>query len=99
MVAVQKIAYVADAAYNSENERKIIELAREADHLFIEAAFLEKDRAAAKRKYHLTAHQAGTLARKARVREMSIFHHSPRYADQGHLLRAEACRAFTGPPP
>lgn len=93
----QKIAYVADAAFSPENEKKIIELAIEADHLFIEAAFLEKDRGVAGRKHHLTAHQAGTLARKARVREMSIFHHSPRYSDREHLLQEEARLAFTRP--
>jgi ribonuclease Z len=90
----QKIAYVADALYSPENERNIITLAHKADHLFIEAAFLEKDRSIAKKKYHLTAHQAGTLAHKSHVREMTIFHHSPRYTDQGHLFQEEAKRAF-----
>ncbi|MEJ2158762.1 MAG: ribonuclease Z, partial [Desulfobacteraceae bacterium] len=91
----QKIAYVADAGYTPENEKKIIELALEADHLFIEAAFLEKDRSVAKEKHHLTAFQAGTLARSARVRDMSVFHHSPRYTDRGHLLQEEARHAFS----
>lgn len=94
ITAGQKIAYVADAIYSAENERKIVELAHKADHLFIEAAFLEKDRGIAKKKYHLTAHQAGTLANKARVREITIFHHSPRYSDQAHLLQKEAMQAF-----
>jgi len=90
----QKIAYVADAAFHPENAKRIVELAKGADHLFIEAAFLEKDRSVARQKHHLTAHQAGTLARKAGVKEMSIFHHSPRYTDQGHLLQEEARLAF-----
>ncbi len=90
----QKIAYVADSAYSPENQGKIIELAHGADHLFIEAAFLEKDRQVAQAKHHLTARQAGELARDAQVREMTIFHHSPRYLDQGHLLREEAMAAF-----
>jgi ribonuclease Z len=90
----QKIAYVADAAFTPENEKKIVELAREADHLFIEAAFLEKDRGVAREKHHLTAYQAGTLARNARVRQISVFHHSPRYMNQGNLLQEEARLAF-----
>ncbi len=90
----QKFAYVADAAFTPENAKKITELAWKADHLFIEAAFLEEDRSVARQKHHLTAHQAGTLARKAKVREMSIFHHSPRYTDRGHLLQKEARLAF-----
>lgn len=90
----KKISYVVDALYSSENEAKIIDLARDSDHLFIEAAFLDRDRHIARDKYHLTARQAGLLARKAGVRKMTVFHHSPRYTDQGHLLRAEALEAF-----
>ena len=90
----QKFAYVTDAVYCEENQRKIISLARGADHLFIEAAFLQADRATALEKYHLTAHQAGILAHKAKVRAMTVFHHSPRYLDRGHLLAQEARRAF-----
>ena len=39
----QKIAYVVDAAYHEENVGRIIALARGADQLFIEAAFLDAD--------------------------------------------------------
>lgn len=90
----QKIAYVADAAYNPANAEKIIALAQDADHLFIEAAFLHSEEAIAQAKFHLTAHQAGTLARKARAAQMTIFHHSPRYINQSDLLENEARRAF-----
>lgn len=90
----QKIAYIADALYSENNINKIINLANEADHLYIEAAFLDKDREIAKEKYHLTAYQAGTLARKSKVRALSIFHYSPRYMDQAHALKEEAMRAF-----
>ena len=65
-----------------------------ADQLFIEAAFLEKNGAIALDKYHLTAHQASTLAHKANVKALTIFHHSPRYSDHRHLLMQEAQRAF-----
>jgi ribonuclease Z len=92
----QKIAYVADALYSENNIHKIIDLAYGADHLYIEAAFLDKDHEIANEKNHLTAHQAGTLARKSKVRALSIFHHSPRYMDQAHVLREEAMRAFEG---
>jgi ribonuclease Z len=93
----QKIAYVADAVYSDANEKKIVSLAQDADHLFIEAAFLDAHQDIAKAKHHLTARQAGTLARKANVREMTIFHHSPRYREQEDLLRREAHEAFTCP--
>ncbi len=90
----QKIAYVADAGYHPDNAAKIVDLARDADHLFIEAAFLHRHREIARAKHHLTAHQAGIIARSARVRRMTTFHYSPRYSGEGHLLEEEARRAF-----
>jgi ribonuclease Z len=90
----QKVTYVADAGYSPENEEKIVQLANESDQLFIEAAFLEADHEIARLKHHLTAYQAGTIARKAAVREMTIFHHSPRYLGQADDLQTEAQRAF-----
>ncbi|MBT8339679.1 MAG: ribonuclease Z [Desulfatitalea sp.] len=93
----QKIAYVADAVYSADNAERIITLARQADHLFIEAAFLHNEQDVARAKYHLTAHQAGQLARRADVAQMTLFHFSPRHAGQAHLLEAEARRAFQYP--
>ena len=40
-------------------------LAQDVDHLFVEAAFLSQDVHLAEEKYHLTAWQAGSLARDA----------------------------------
>jgi ribonuclease Z len=90
----QKIAYVADAAYSPENVRKIVDLAYESDHLFIEAAFLHADREIAKAKYHLTARQAGRIARQAHAKRLTVFHFSPRYLDHGAALESEAREAF-----
>ncbi len=90
----QKIAYVTDAVFSPENMQKIIELTEDADHLFIEAAFLEADSDRAFEKYHLTARQAGFLAGRARVRQFTIFHFSPRYEGREHLLENEAKEAY-----
>jgi ribonuclease Z len=90
----QKITYIADVVYNNYNKEKIIEFAKDSDHLFIEAAFLENDRDIAEKKYHLTAHQAGKLAGKANVKQYTIFHFSPRYTGKEHLLIEEAQAAF-----
>ena len=92
----QKIAYVADAAYTPDNVQKIVALAFGADHLFIEATFLQADHDIARAKHHLTARQAGLIARQAGVRRMTIFHFSPRYLDRESLLEAEAREAFEG---
>jgi ribonuclease Z len=94
ITAGQKIAYIADAAYSPQNQEKIISLAKDADHLFIEAAFLEAHNDIAAEKHHLTARQAGTLAARAGAKQFTIFHFSPRYADQEHLLLQEAREAY-----
>ena len=73
---------------------KIVELAENADHLFIEAAFLEKDKDIAEKKCHLTAWQAGSIAGKAGVKLFTPFHFSPRYKGLEHLLEKEARTAY-----
>jgi len=90
----QKITYVTDVQASPENCRKIIELAGSSDHLFIETAFLQKDQAIAKRKYHLTAQEAGILGREAGVKHLHPFHFSPRYQGLGEELEREALEAF-----
>ena len=90
----QKITYIADVVYSDRNKEKIIGLAKNSDHLFIEAAFLENDRDIAEKKYHLTAHQAGKLAGKANIKQYTLFHFSPRYTGKEYLLIKEALTAF-----
>ena len=92
----QRLAYVTDAAPTDPNARAIVALARDADQLFIEAAFLHEDLALAQDRRHLTARLAGTLAREAGARSLHLHHHSPRYLDRRDDLRAEALAAFAG---
>jgi ribonuclease Z len=90
----QKIAYVVDARYDEENEAKIVALAHGADVFYCEAPYLDLDGEKARDRYHLTARQAGLMARKAQVRDLVVFHFSPRYTGQGELLEREAMEAF-----
>lgn len=90
----QKIAYIADIAPSEQNLKKVVDFVARADHLYIEAAFLESERDDAIRKRHLTAAQAGRIAARAGVKQLTPFHFSPRYTDQGHLLVQEAQLAF-----
>ena len=90
----QKITYIADVVYNVSESEKMSRFAANSDHLYIEAAFLEKDSDIAREKYHLTAWQAGTIAGSARVKQFTPFHFSPRYTGRAHLLEEEARAAY-----
>ena len=89
-------AYVVDTSFNDENTARIVELARNADRLFIETVFLDEDKKIAARKHHLTAQQAGRIAREAGAKQLVPFHFSPRYQEREDQLRQEAANAFLG---
>jgi len=91
-----KVVYVVDAAFHESNIARIVELARGADQLFIEAAFLEEDAQIAAARRHLTAAQAGTIARTAGVSRLVPFHFSGRYVGREDQLRQEAEAALRG---
>lgn len=90
----QKIAYITDVGFTTENIQKIQNIAQGADHLFIEAAFLQKDHIIAAKKYHLTARQAGYIAALNGVQRLTVFHFSPRYTDHFSDIGREAIEAF-----
>ena len=99
IVPGQKLAYITDATGHEPNARRMREIARNADILYIETTFLDRDRPLARAKHHLTARQAGEIARQAGVRRMVPMHFSPRYEGMADQLRAEAGAAFAGGSP
>ncbi len=92
----QKIVYVSDCRGTDANLKKIIGFARNADLLFCEAAFLDRDRGKAFERGHLTAKQAGFAAREAGAASLQVFHFSPRYEAVPELLHQEAQQEFKG---
>lgn len=90
----QKLCYIVDAVGSEENIRKIIELAKGSDVLYIETYFLDKDKDRAKERYHLTAKEAGRIAREAGVGRLEALHFSPRYMDEPDTLVKEAQEEF-----
>ncbi|RNC65105.1 MAG: ribonuclease Z [Desulfuromonadales bacterium] len=92
----QKIVYVTDVGLNDANAVRIRELAREADWLFIETTFLDEEAERARERSHLTARQAGELAREAGVARVMPFHFSPKYRGMEEELRREMEEAFRG---
>jgi len=96
ITAGQKIAYIVDTRFIPENLAVLLPLVHNADLLYCESPFLDEDREQAAMRYHLTAAEAGKIARLGRVRQLKVFHYSPRYQGRGDLLRLEAEAAFRG---
>ncbi len=86
----QKFTYIVDCLGSQENIKKAVGLAAGSDVLYCEASFLEADRERANDRYHLTARDAGRIAREAGVGRLVVFHFSPRYSDNYELLCREA---------
>jgi len=92
----QKVAYVVDTLFSPANVAAIVHLAAGADLFFCEAPFLQEDLEQATRRYHLTARQAGAIARAAGVRRLEVFHFSPRYEGRYGDILTEAQAEFAG---
>ena len=92
----QKIAYVVDTVYNEQNKRKIIDLVQSADIFFCESPFLADEELRGQERFHLTSHQAGTLAREACAKKLSVFHFSRKHISHRERFYEEADKAFRG---
>jgi ribonuclease Z len=93
----QVVAYLTDLAATGENLARAAEFVRDVDVLLCEAAFLDEDRDLALERKHLTAKQAGELARRASAKRLAVFHLSPRYEGREAEVRREAGEAFGAP--
>ncbi len=78
----------------ADNRAAIIELVRNAELLFIEAAFAKSDAALAAERAHLTTAAAGEIAREAQVCRVEPFHFSPRHSGEEARMLAEVMAAF-----
>ena len=87
----RKFAFITDTAMVAGLDRFVAD----ADLLICEGMFSQDLRDSARDKKHLTARQAGSLARVARVGRMGLIHYSPRYTERDlkKLLR-DARREF-----
>lgn len=92
----QKVAYVVDTLFSRDNAQRIARLAHHADTFYCESLFLDEDRSEALKRHHLTARQAGSLGRMAEVRNLEVFHFSPRYDRRAQEIYDEAAATFRG---
>jgi ribonuclease Z len=96
VVAGRRVGYVTDLRYTEANMQTLSQLLADVDLLFIESVFLEEDEAHAARKNHLTARQAGEIARRLGAKAVVPFHFSPRYEGRPADLIAQVQAAWSG---
>jgi len=96
VVPGQRIGYATDLRYTDANVRTLAELFADVDVLFIESVFLDGDAEHGLRKNHLTAGQAGRIARLARAKSVKPFHFSPRYEGREAQLIEQVQAAWSG---
>jgi ribonuclease Z len=90
----RRIGYVTDLRFTPGNVEQLARLLGDVDLLHIESVFLDRDRDQALRKNHLTARQAGEIARRLRANKVVPFHFSPRYRGDEAALRDEVLAAW-----
>jgi ribonuclease Z len=73
----RKILVVSD----TRPVKETIKEAKGADLLIHESSFLEEDKEKALETFHSTAKEAGEIAKKAKVKELALFHFSARVND------------------
>ena len=94
----RRIGYVTDLRFTAANVEQLARLLDRVDLLHIEAVFLDRDRDQALRKNHLTARQAGEIARRLGAKKVVPFHFSPRYRGDEAALRDEVAAWHAAPP-
>ena len=92
----RRIGYVTDLRYTEANGARWRRCSHGVDQLFIESVFLDADRAHAQRKNHLTAGQAGGIAREAGARAVVPFHFSPRYGGRAAEIAGRGAGRLVG---
>ncbi|KIF74369.1 ribonuclease Z [Streptomyces sp. 150FB] len=88
----QRFAFVMDTRLCDG----VYALAEGCDLLVIESTFLDEDQSLATDHGHLTAGQAGRVARDARVRHLVLTHFSQRYSDPDEFERQARAAGYEG---
>jgi ribonuclease Z len=92
----RRLGYVTDLRFTADNIDRLARLLDGVDVLYIESVFLDRDHEQALRKNHLTAAQAGEIARRVRAKKVHPFHFSPRYRGSEAELGRELETAWRG---
>lgn len=90
----ESIAYLTDFILDHESKERLSKFLEGCDTLVCESQYLEKDLQIAKINYHLTASQAASIAKDAKVKKLILFHISERYQKNFKEVLSEAREIF-----
>ncbi len=88
------IAYLTDFLLDDAAMEKLIEELSDCDTIVCESQYRQSDIELARKNYHMTTVQAATLAKRAQVGEMVLFHLSERYDQTDWLEMLAEARAI-----
>ena len=86
----EKISFILDTKIN----KRIVPFVRNSDLLICESSFSEELKEMAKEHLHLTAKQAGEIAKKSKSKKLVLTHISQRYEKDLKKLLSEAKKVF-----
>ncbi len=86
----QRVVFILDTATNPN----AIKISKSADLLVCESTFANAEKEKASRNKHLTAEQAATIAKKAKVKALVLTHISQRYDSNPEKILNEAKKVF-----
>jgi len=86
----KKISIILDTKINPN----CYKIAKNSDLVITEAVYLNKEKALAKLHEHLTAEQAGDIAKKSKSKQLVLSHLSQRYDNNEKLVLKEAKKKF-----
>ena len=89
-----KISYITDIQFSKRNIDLIKKHIQGTTYLYIEAPFLNSERARARERYHLTAKQAGYIAKLSKAKKVIPFHVSPIHTGEFNLIKKEIMAEF-----
>ncbi len=89
-----RVAYITDTALSDTSRPGLLRLAHKATRLYCDSFYAQAQMKQAQQYRHMTATQAGELARAARVDQLILIHFSQRYAGKYEPLIEEARAVF-----
>lgn len=89
----ESIAYVTDFIWEEKAIERLTSMLSGCEIVVCESTYLEEDRELATKNYHITARQAGEIARRADAGKLILVHYSQRYQDQGAEVLLEEARS------